>query len=297
MPLNLYRRHQSGCEARFPVESKTGEFQERTRGWKRCGCFILATGTLSGKFKRRYTGKTNWDEAKAVVAKWEKAGSWDGEAAVPEPLPQPAQPHRVTIDRAVKAFLAELHETLAFATHKKYRLLLKRFVEFSEKRGYVMMDQWEPSDVREFRTSWGVSPQTAGRNMSMVKPFFEYSVANKWLTSNPARMVKNPRGRDAADKRGEQKLPFTDDELTGMYAATKKYGNTTRHTVTTWPTSYRYRSIPGCVFQTWRCSTSTACARTGKSSSARRRPGRMFAHGFPNGFRSASLPEQSSTGR
>ena len=232
MPLNLYRRHQRGCEARFPAESKTGEFEERKRGWKRCGCFIFATGTLSGKFKRRYTGKTNWDDAKAVAAEWEKAGSWDGEVTAPEPLPQPAQPHRVTIARAVKTFLAELHETLAFATHKKYRLLLKRFVEFSEKRGYVMMDQWEPSDVREFRTSWGVSPQTAGRNMSMVKPFFEYCVANKWLTGNPARMVKNPRGRDASEKRGEQKLPFTDDELTRMYAATKKYPNTYRHKVT-----------------------------------------------------------------
>jgi integrase len=45
-------------------------------------------------------------------------------------------------------------------------------------------------------------------------------------------MVKNPRGRDAAEKRGEQKLPFTDDELTRMLAATKKYPNTYRHKVT-----------------------------------------------------------------
>src|SRR6202050_5338754 len=102
MPLNLYRRHQRGCEARFPVESKTGEFEERRRGWKRCGCFIFASGTLSGNFKRRSPGKTNCAEAKAVAAEWEKAGSWDGEAVAPEPLPQPAQPHRVTIDRAVK---------------------------------------------------------------------------------------------------------------------------------------------------------------------------------------------------
>lgn len=230
MPLNLYRRHQRGCEARFPVESKTGEFEERKRGWKRCGCFIFASGTLSGAFKRRYTGKTNWEEAKAVAVEWEKAGSWDGKATLQEPLPQqPAQPHRVTIEQAVKAFLAELQETAAFATHKKYRLLLKKFVEFSEKRGYVMMDQWEPVDVREFRSSWAISPQTAARNMSMVKPFFEYCVANKWLTSNPARMVKNPRGRDAAEKRAEQKLPFTDEELKRMYDACPSYGNTVKH--------------------------------------------------------------------
>ncbi len=67
--------------------------------------------------------------------------------------------------------------------------------------------------------------------MSTVKPFFEYCVSNKWVTGNPARMVKNPRGRDAADKRAEQKLPFTDDELMRLYAATRKYGNTYRHKV------------------------------------------------------------------
>ena len=34
---------------------------------------------LAKKFKRRQTGKTNWDEAKAVVAAWEAAGTWDSE--------------------------------------------------------------------------------------------------------------------------------------------------------------------------------------------------------------------------
>jgi hypothetical protein len=72
MPLNLYRRHQRECEARFPPEVPTGEFEERKRGWKRCGCFIFASGTLSGKFKPQHTGKANWDEAKAVAAEWER---------------------------------------------------------------------------------------------------------------------------------------------------------------------------------------------------------------------------------
>jgi hypothetical protein len=72
---------------------------------------------------------------------------------IPEPLPEFTKPHRATVAHAVKAFLAELQETAAFATHKKYRLLLTKMVEFSEKRGYIMIDQWEPPDVREFRTS------------------------------------------------------------------------------------------------------------------------------------------------
>ena len=52
---------------------------------------------------------------------------------LPLPLPEPTKPHRVNF--------------------KKYRLLFTRFKEFSERRGYVMIDQWEPPDVREFRTS------------------------------------------------------------------------------------------------------------------------------------------------
>jgi hypothetical protein len=32
MPLNLYRRHQRGCEAGHPVESRTCEFDERSAG-------------------------------------------------------------------------------------------------------------------------------------------------------------------------------------------------------------------------------------------------------------------------
>jgi site-specific recombinase XerC len=150
--------------------------------------------------------------AKAVAAEWEKSGSWNGEVVVPEPLPEPTQPHRVTVERAVTAFLLELNETAAFATHKKYRLLLIKFKEFSIVRGYVMIDQWEPTDVRDFRTSWAINPQTGARRMAMLKPFFEYCLANEWITRNPARLVKNPRGRDAGEKRAEQKLPFTGEK-------------------------------------------------------------------------------------
>lgn len=38
------------------------------------------SGTLDGSFKRKYTGKSNWDEAE-----WGKAGSWDGMPALLAP--------------------------------------------------------------------------------------------------------------------------------------------------------------------------------------------------------------------
>ncbi len=131
-------------------------------------------------------------------------------------------------DRACgKNFLDELRETAAFATHKKYRLFLNRLVVFSHQRGYVMLDQWEPLDVRQFRSTWPVSPATAVRRMAMLKPFFEYCLSNRWMQSNPARAIKNPKTR--AMQHSEQKFPFTDEEIKRMYAACERYGRTYRH--------------------------------------------------------------------
>jgi len=139
------------------------------------------------------------------------------------PLPEFNRPHRAAVAHAGKAFLAELQETAAFATHKKYRLLLTKMVAFSEKRGYIMIDQWEPPDVREFRTSWAINPQTGARRMSMLKPFFEYCVANEWITRNPARLVKNPRGRDAAETGLSRNYP---SPMTNWSACTMPAQNT-----------------------------------------------------------------------
>ena len=206
------------------------ETDELRRSWKRCFCPIYASGTLNRQFKRKNTERTGWDEAKALARVWEDAGSWDGPAKLQAPQPTipdaPAQDtSRTTIERAIKAFTAEHQEHAASATQKKYRLLLAKLKAFADSRGYIMLDQWTPIDVREFRSSWPVSPQTSAKYMSVVKAFFEFCLSNEWLPRNPARLVKNQRGRDAADRRNEQKLPFTDAELNKMYDACEtKYG-------------------------------------------------------------------------
>jgi integrase len=140
-------------------------------------------------------------------------------------VPEPPSRPRVTIERAIKAFTAEFEEHAAPNTQKKYRILLAKLKVFSDSRGYVMLDQWSPLDVREMRSSWEVAPQTAAKNMSTVKTFFEFCLANEWIQRNPARLVKNRRTRDSVDRRNEQKLPFSDDELKRMYEACEtKYG-------------------------------------------------------------------------
>jgi hypothetical protein len=135
--------------------------------------------------------------ARAVAGQFEATGSWSVETLRISPEPVEESSKRRHIAEATKTFLDELAETSAFSTHKKKdRLLMARLVRFSEPRGYVMIDQWEPLDVRQFRSTWPVSPQTGVRRMAMLKPFFEYCVANKGMTSNPARAFKNPKSGD-----------------------------------------------------------------------------------------------------
>jgi len=78
MALNLYRRHRPDCEGGREFDSRSGEFEERKKSWRKCSCLIFASGTLSRKFTRRSTGQSEWEPARAVAAAWELAQSWEG---------------------------------------------------------------------------------------------------------------------------------------------------------------------------------------------------------------------------
>jgi hypothetical protein len=92
MALELCRRHRKECEGGHPEDSKTGEFEEGRRGWKKCACLIHVSSTVNGIFNRQQTGKPDWDEAKVIASQWEAAKSWNG---VPkEPLTDPPQKAR-----------------------------------------------------------------------------------------------------------------------------------------------------------------------------------------------------------
>jgi hypothetical protein len=74
--MDLYRRHRPDCEGGHAFDSRSGEFEERKKTWRKCACYIFASGTLQGDYKRKYTGTSDWAEAKAVAEQWDAAGSW-----------------------------------------------------------------------------------------------------------------------------------------------------------------------------------------------------------------------------
>src|ERR1700761_7967673 len=136
MPMNLYRRHRPDCEGGHPFDSRSGEFEERKKSWRRCTCYIFASGTLEGQYKRKYTGTSDWTQAKVVADKWAESGSWSGEAppkpaVVPEP--EPAAMPRITIADAVKVFLTHREGAkIAGATLRKYRTFTNQLTAYSE---------------------------------------------------------------------------------------------------------------------------------------------------------------------
>jgi hypothetical protein len=78
MALHLYRRHRRDCRGNHPEASRSGEFHERRKTWKRCECVIYVSGTLAGRFNRRPTAKTTWEDARAYLTALETGQTWDG---------------------------------------------------------------------------------------------------------------------------------------------------------------------------------------------------------------------------
>src|SRR5262245_36230511 len=103
MALALYRRHRRECKAGHPEESRTSEYDERKKGWKRCECPIFVSGTLQGCFRRHNSAQWEWESAKALAGQFEVAGSWNGSSQPSAPPVPPvesshdSQPPRIAV--------------------------------------------------------------------------------------------------------------------------------------------------------------------------------------------------------
>ncbi len=148
MALNLYRRHREACEAGRAFDSRSGEFEERKRDWKRCGCLIFASGTLGRKFSRRSLNTDDWAKARELAGEFEKADSWADRPAAPA-LPEPAaEKPRVTLEAASEAYIANREAAgLKPPTLRKYHTFGKQIREFADGLGYVMLDQFTSGTV------------------------------------------------------------------------------------------------------------------------------------------------------
>jgi integrase len=222
--LNLYRRHRSTCPAGHASDSRTGEFEERKKTFRRCDCLIFASGTINQKFARKCTDRSDWAEAKALAEAWERAGDWNG-APVPvaSAKPQAAEVEatgRVSVADATQAFIVNREAAaIAPATLRKYRTFTKQLTAYSDARGYVMLDQFTALDADLFYAGLKLGPRAKGKRLGTLRAFFRFAVNRKWIEQSPvAADIKPPVGSSkAADK-----MPFTDEEIERIIAACDK---------------------------------------------------------------------------
>lgn len=220
MALHLYRRHRPGCEGGHAEKVRSGEFEERKKGWKRCACVIFISGTLGGRFSRKATGTADWHDAHQCAETYENADSWTGipkSAPVPIPEPAPAMRPRITIEDACKVFLATREACVAYPTYRKYKTFTKQLQAFAASRGYVLLEQFKPADIDVFFTTSTLGPRSKAKMLERLRSFFRFAVNREWLPKSPVSSdLKPPTG----SHRLVNKAPFTSTWTTSSRRAT-----------------------------------------------------------------------------
>jgi integrase len=224
MALKLYRRHRIECEGGHAEDSKSGEFEEGRRGWKRCACIIHASGTIAGKFGRKQTGQWEWDAARSVAANWERAGSWVGTVAPPQPAlsgPLAKDAERVTILDATEGYLAKCkNRNIQPTTYAKYQTFTTQLKAFAADRGYVFLDQLTVADMDRFYAAWKDGIRAKAKKLDRLKAFIKFCIKREWITKDITSDLEAPQGSSVT----LPKAPFTDEELDEIFKACDQLG-------------------------------------------------------------------------
>lgn len=225
MPLNLYRRHRPDCEGGHPFDSRSGEFEERKKTWRKCACNVFASGTLAGKFKRKYTGKCDWSQAKAVAAQWEGANAWEAPLETAEVAPAKAEKERISILEATSAYIARSkNREIQGSTLAKYQTFVKQLVAYCDSRGYVMLDQLTVADMDRFYASWKDGKRARAKKLERLNSFIKFCLKREWLAKDIAEDLQAPEGSSIP----ANKTPYSDEELERVYAVCDQLGPPTR---------------------------------------------------------------------
>ena len=84
---------------------------------------------------------------------------------------------RITIEEATTIFLRNRESAqIAPATLRKYRTFTKQLTEYADGHGYVMIDQFAPTDADVFYAGLKLGPRTKGTRLGVLRAFFRFAV-------------------------------------------------------------------------------------------------------------------------
>lgn len=225
MAQSLYRRHTSRCSQGRSRHERTYESDELRRGFKRCLCPIQFEGKLRiAGFVRKSTEQTSWDEARAIAAAWEAAGTPGVAPTPPPPLDSPSTgPDAgtpVTIQQAAEEFLADIEaRQMDESTRRKYRTMLKQMRGYADDRGFRFLREFDVDGVTKFRATWKDGIRSSAKKLERVRMFFRFACDREWISQNPAAKLKPPIG----SSKPAHKHPFTDEEIARLFDACDRY--------------------------------------------------------------------------
>jgi site-specific recombinase XerD len=190
MGLILYRRHNQACG--------------KDRRFRRCSCPIWVQGSLGGEAIRKALNLSSWDAAENLIREWTHAGKIGVEGR-----------KRITIKDAVEKFLADAKaRQLREGTIELYEQTLQnQFVPWCEKESIFDLSKVDAEMLVRHRAEWKCKPVTAARRIDRLRTFFSFCLDLSWIEKNPVKALKAPVTRSTS------KIPFTEDELTAIYAA------------------------------------------------------------------------------
>jgi len=138
-------------------------------------------GVLDGQPIRRSLKTHSWERAEEI-----KRDIEDGSRSAREEPP-------ITVEEAIARFLADCRaRNLNPATFRKYRHLTEQLTAFTRKDGYRFLLELDARNMRDFRSSWTVGPQTAAKTLERLRSIFRYCVDSDLIEKNPAKTIRPP---------------------------------------------------------------------------------------------------------
>jgi site-specific recombinase XerD len=204
----IFRRHTSRCPVR---RAGRRSFQ--------CRCPVWLDTRINGKRVLASLHTTNWQDGQVAAENREQNGE---QPQPPQTVEQVEKPSEVTIEEALKLFLARVKDRgLRPSSVAKYELLSGQMQRFTESRKIHLLCDLTLDLLEQFQGQWKAGPLAKGKRLERVRQFFRWAHARGWLDENPAA------GLEAPIIRTRPTLPFTSEEVEKILEATKIYPDQT----------------------------------------------------------------------
>jgi integrase len=189
MSITIWRRHTPACP-----------HAEKGRAYLKCSCPLWADGYQNGRRTQRQSLGTR-DLARAR----KKAADLDNPDEVKLEKP---------IKEAIKLFIASCraHGSKPSST-KKYTGMLGQFEKYCDSKGLVNVRDLDVTLVDDYHIYRVVAPNTRKNDLTLLRGFFKYCVARKWLEENPAKDVPFPNVDPS------EKVPYSKAEIEAIKSA------------------------------------------------------------------------------